>query len=74
MFIGQVVKVPFSEKFQNIANKAGLGTPLMCQFPLKIENVPQTDFYTIEIGRRGGMTYTAKDLHQKGWKLELSLG
>jgi hypothetical protein len=71
---GKGVKTDFSEKLEQTATEAGLGTPLMCQFPITIENVPQADFYTFEIGRRGGMTYTAKELQQKGWKIELRLG
>src|SRR3569832_507388 len=71
---GEGVKTGIGEKLEQTAIEAGLGTPLKCQFPITIENVPQVDFYTIEIGRRGGMTYTAKDLQQKGWKIELRLG
>lgn len=71
---GEGVKTNLSEKLEQTATEAGLGTPLRCQFPITIENVPQADFYTFEIGRRGGMTYTAKELQQKGWKIELSLG
>ncbi len=71
---GKGVKTGLGENLEQTAIEAGLGTPLKCQFPITIENVPQVDFYTIEIGRRGGMTYTAKDLQQKGWKIELRLG
>ena len=71
---GKGVKTGIGEGLEQTAIEAGLGTPLKCQFPITIENVPQVDFYTIEIGRRGGMTYAAKELQQKGWKIQLRLG
>jgi hypothetical protein len=72
--LGQLVKTPVHEIFQDIANESELGTPLTCQFPIDIENIPKADFYTFEIGRRGGITYTAKQLQQQSWKIKLSLG
>lgn len=71
---GKGVKTLLSEELEQKAIEAGLGTPLMCKFPITIENVPQADFYTFEIGRRGGITYTAKQLEQQDWKIEFRLG
>lgn len=59
---------------EQIGTESGRGTPLECKFAVTIENVPKSNFYMIEIGRRRAMTYKAEELQQNNWKLELSLG
>lgn len=44
-----------------------------CKF-IFIVDVPESEFYTIESGRRGGLTYSHADLEERDWVVELSLG
>ncbi|MBW4445115.1 MAG: hypothetical protein KME10_28805 [Plectolyngbya sp. WJT66-NPBG17] len=53
---------------------AELGSDPACVFSVAVENIPSSDFYTIEIGNRKGMTYCKEEMQQKKWRLELSLG
>lgn len=43
-----------------------------CELPLTIPDVPAADSYTIQLGNHSVKTYSAKDLQQKDWKIELS--
>ncbi|RZT84913.1 hypothetical protein EV383_1771 [Pseudonocardia sediminis] len=43
-----------------------------CTFPFMLEDVPLSDFYTVEVGRRGEVTATAADVTSAG--VHLSLG
>lgn len=44
-----------------------------CEFPFSVQNVPASDFYVIEMGSRGGMTYSVQDLEQQNWQVSLKL-
>lgn len=50
------------------------GQTWACVFPFIIENVPAVDFYTIEVGRRGDLTYSAAELQAADYHLDLTLG
>jgi len=45
-----------------------------CVFSFKINNVPSSNFYSIEVGHRGALTYSKKELDKKRWKVGFSLG
>ena len=45
-----------------------------CQFKFDEGNVPDEDFYDIEIGGRGSVTFTRQELESNGWKAELTIG
>ncbi len=45
-----------------------------CTFPVTIPVVDEAKFYTITVGNRGGMTYSASDLEALGYEIALSLG
>jgi hypothetical protein len=36
--------------------------------------VAKADFYSVAVGRRGELTYSAKELADKDWHVELTLG
>lgn len=36
--------------------------------------MPGAAFYTIEVGRRGALTYSAAELDARGWTVALTLG
>jgi hypothetical protein len=44
-----------------------------CEFPIKIENVPPSDFYSIEVGHRGSLTFSAQAMEKKGWTVQFEL-
>lgn len=44
-----------------------------CRFTFKVANIPDADFYQIEVSHRGALTYSRGDLDKRDWKVELSL-
>ena len=44
-----------------------------CTFSLAVE-VPDSDFYQIEVGHRGAVTFSESDLQSNGWTADLSIG
>jgi hypothetical protein len=44
-----------------------------CDFPYKIR-LHETDFYTVEVGRRGKLNYSYQDFINMDWILIISLG
>jgi hypothetical protein len=54
-----------------------VGTPIddvTCSFTFRLEDVPPTTFYTVEVGDRGQITYSAADLAAENWNITLELG
>lgn len=49
--------------------------PSLCNFPFTVENIPYSDFYTLELDndRRGQLTFKADELEQKGWDVTLTM-
>jgi len=45
-----------------------------CIFYFQVDSVPKSDFYTIEVGRRGGLNYSFEEIQNQNWKVSLSLG
>ena len=45
-----------------------------CVFPFIILNVPDVAFYTVEVGRRGSLSYSQKDLDRRDWNIGFQLG
>lgn len=36
--------------------------------------IAEADFYSVSVGRRGELTYSSRELEEKNWHIELSLG
>ena len=47
---------------------------MTCSFPFVVEGLPNAKFYSIEVGRRGSLTYTPTELKEKDWEVAFSLG
>lgn len=45
-----------------------------CVFSFEVRDVPESDFYTIEVSHRGEITYSREELESAGWTAELTLG
>lgn len=45
-----------------------------CNFNFQVNNVPKSDFYSIEVGRRGQLNYSYEELKNKNWKVSFSIG
>lgn len=45
-----------------------------CVLEFTVEDLPDAKFYSVEIGRRGDLTYSREELDDMGWNLSLSLG
>ena len=44
-----------------------------CIFNFRVENIPKSLFYSVEIGQRGGETLSRQQLEDRGWDLRLRL-
>jgi hypothetical protein len=60
-----------------------MGTPMtsddpiespMCVFPILVRDVPDSDFYAIEVSHRGELTFTRAELESLNWEVRFSLG
>lgn len=49
-------------------------TKIICVFPFEVKDVPDSDFYVIEVSHRGGLTFSKSDLEASGWKADFSIG
>lgn len=45
-----------------------------CVFEFDVKQIPKRNFYTIDFGRRGKLSYSFAELEEMNWKLTLSLG
>ena len=45
-----------------------------CVFAFEIRDVPQAEFYSFEVGRRGELTYTHAEMESLGWIVGFELG
>jgi hypothetical protein len=45
-----------------------------CEYPFSISEVGPAKFYSVEVGKRGALTYSAADMDKMGWKVSLTLG
>lgn len=48
-------------------------TDMICKTKFAVE-VPDADFYQVQVGHRGTLSYRKAELEKKDWKVELSLG
>jgi hypothetical protein len=45
-----------------------------CVFDFELRDVPRSEYYTFEVGRRGELTYSHDELRSAGWWVGFSLG
>lgn len=45
-----------------------------CAFRFTVNGVPDASFYEVEVGRRGGLTYSKAEMEAQDWTVEASLG
>ena len=45
-----------------------------CVFSFEVTDVPDADFYEVEVSHRGGLTWSQQELDDEGWDVALSLG
>jgi len=45
-----------------------------CTFTLEILDVPKVDFYSVEVGRRGELSYSFEEMEENDWTVAFSLG
>jgi hypothetical protein len=50
------------------------GSEAVCVFPFTVVGVPRAAFYTVSVGRRGGLAFSFEDLSSQGWFAGLTLG
>jgi hypothetical protein len=46
----------------------------VCKFAFAVKGVGDAKFYSVEVAHRGEITYSAKQLAKKHWKVALTLG
>lgn len=45
-----------------------------CRLPFTVADVPDADFYSVEVTHRGELSYSRADMESQGWVLSLHLG
>ena len=45
-----------------------------CEFTFVVRGIPKSAFYSVEVGRRGELTYSHSEMVQKSWRVTASLG
>lgn len=45
-----------------------------CTFRFVVNEVPKAKFYTIEVGRRGDLSYSHDEMEARGWSVSFTLG
>lgn len=45
-----------------------------CHFEFNIADLPDAEFYSFELGRRGELTYSKADMEAADWTVAMSLG
>lgn len=53
---------------------ASLGVVNLCDLKFEIDNLPVATFYSIEVGHRGALSFSAADLAAAGWHVDFTLG
>ncbi len=50
-------------------------SPMKCFFPIIVsKTLPKADFYTVEVGKRGDLTYSYDEMVQQDWDVDFTLG
>lgn len=44
-----------------------------CTFEFEVPSLPMSDFYSVEVGRRGELSYSFDELDSMGWRVAFSL-
>ena len=52
----------------------GKRTPTWCRFEFSVGGLPEVDFYSVEVGRRGELTYSFKEMEDINWEVTFKLG
>lgn len=45
-----------------------------CTFTFEVAEIPDADFYQVEVSHRGELAYTPEELEAAGWNVDLTLG
>jgi serine/threonine-protein kinase len=56
-----------------IVTSEPLGTH-QCHFTFRVSDVPDADFYQVEVSHRGALTFSRTEMDAQGWALALTLG
>ncbi len=59
---------------QGSTTEYGVTNDVPCAFPFAVRDVPEASFYTIEVSRREGLTYSQEELTALGWEVAFELG
>jgi hypothetical protein len=55
------------------AGTLGFMAAAVCFFAFTVEGVPDAKFYTVEVGHRGKLTFSAADLEAKHWVADMTI-
>ncbi|MGH8984726.1 MAG: hypothetical protein ACRDY6_12755 [Acidimicrobiia bacterium] len=45
-----------------------------CEFRFRMADVPDAEFYTVEVSHRGEVTYSRSELEDEDWRVTLTIG
>lgn len=51
----------------------GMDFLIQCEFDFQVDEVPRSDFYSVEVGRRGELNYSFQEMEEQNWTVSLSL-
>jgi len=54
-------------------NYSGTSRSVVCEFPFEVTDLPSSKFYSIEVGRRGSLEFSKKELEERDWKVGFKL-
>lgn len=77
--IGSGTQVVVKDAKDEIIATGSLGpgtatTAIQCEFAFEIKDVPESDFYSIEVSHRGAITYSLEKMNLSDWEVGLTLG
>jgi len=52
----------------------GSRTSNRCSFTFSVSDIPKSAFYSVEVGRRGELTWSHAEMVEQKWKVQTSLG
>lgn len=45
-----------------------------CTFKFQVDNIPKSNFYSIEVNRRGELNFSFEEMQRKNWEVNFTLG
>jgi hypothetical protein len=57
-----------------VPDGSGRSATLLSRFSFSFDSVPEVPFYSLEVGRRGALTYSLADMQSRNWVVGGTIG